>query len=89
MFLLRDGIRGKDLGLKQYRNYKCSKMDEVFWVGKSDTFMLTQQIGKKVEPLNQAKEQSSEQRQHSLTKPCLYQLCKFKGSLVKLCHNVL
>lgn len=35
-------------------------MDEVLWVGKSDTFMLTQQIGKKEEPLNQAKEQSSE-----------------------------
>lgn len=45
----------QNLRLKQYRNYKCSKMDEVFWVGKSDTFMLTQQIGKKGEPLNQAK----------------------------------
>lgn len=60
IFLLRDKIRGKDLKLKQYRNYKYSKMDEVFWVGKSDTFILTQQIGKKGEPLNQAKEQSSE-----------------------------
>lgn len=60
IFLLRDKIRGKHLRLKQYRNYKCTKMGEVFWVGRSDTFMLTQQIGKKGEPLNQAKEQSSE-----------------------------
>lgn len=58
--LLRDKIRGKHLKLKQDRNNKCTKMDEVFWVGKSDTFMLTQQTGKKGEPLNEAKEQNFE-----------------------------
>lgn len=58
--LPRDKKRGKHLRLKQDRNYKCTKMNEVFWVGKSDTFMLTQQIGKKGELLNQAKEQSFE-----------------------------